>query len=406
MTKEKNSSKEPKIRPPKTLSPGQCNALHAKLSTALPDNQQGQLDAYLKGVNALRQRLSDFGAIGYGLGIRQDYGRGLSLAFHIYVAEKHPIESIKPCKVVPRTIQGMRTDVVPIGSLLPLNGGGRIWPSSSIEDVGPTDSAYSMPTAMLKDLCARRSVMNPLQAGVSIGPDRQSSPEVDEFQWAGTLGAFVRFKGQPSGQVYLLSNNHVMAGWTRGGQTPPKTVPKGTAIGQPGVIDDPIRAKAGLLYDAVPIQLNDAGKPNYADVALAALAPGVDYRADVYGYGAPNGSYCDGPEGFYAYQTVLKAGRTTGMTLGLIADLDANFWLQWDEEQFAWFEGQLGVMGTAAQPYFSAPGDSGSLVIDYCSGAAAGLLFAGSESGMSFVSPMDKVLSAFGPGKELELAQS
>lgn len=381
--------------------------------------------------------------VGFGLGFkRTDNGR-IELVARYYVRKKIRGQGIASRNLVPRIIGGLKTDVVELGTIAPIagarrprvnakrqpianeggdrhvldnggerrhiedNGGGRrhipdvgggrrhihddgggrrFIPSAAVEDFA-ADGGLS--TAEIKDLAARRSPAAKVAGGYSISPN-----DADKYPWAGTLACFVKGRGN---KRYVLSNNHVLAGWSslaaNGSVVATQTVPLATPIGQPGFIDDDTRVNIGKLAAAIDIQLN--GPINHADVALADLTLAQsDWDPNIRGIGKVEGPPIK-PDERYPFQTVVKAGRTSGVTLGLIYDLDANFWLSWDDTNDAWFEHQLGIMGTAAQPEFSGPGDSGSLVVDYLTNRAVGLLFAGAEAGLTFLNPVEYVLSAF-----------
>ena len=78
--------------------------------------------------------------------------------------------------------------------------------------------------------------------------------------------------------------------------------------------------------------------------------------------------------------TVLKTGRTTRHTRGLVRAVNVNNFLVDVGVGVARFDNQI-VIETAAPPQpFGRPGDSGSLIVDD-EGRPVALLFAGSASG-------------------------
>jgi hypothetical protein len=111
------------------------------------------------------------------------------------------------------------------------------------------------------------------------------------------------------------------------------------------------------------------------------------------------------------FPAVAKFGRTTGHTVGTVTafELD-NVRVQYDVGVVR-FDGQIEVAGTE-DASFSAPGDSGSLVVtattDESGAAAVGLLFAGSQTGgpsglgLTYVNPIVAVLAALEVELELE----
>lgn len=91
------------------------------------------------------------------------------------------------------------------------------------------------------------------------------------------------------------------------------------------------------------------------------------------GAGVPRGA-----AGARRRMLVRKGGRTTGVTEGVIRDVNADIRVGYDQGE-AVFKDQIAISGTGPQP-FSAAGDSGSAIIDGVTHAAVGLLFAGSDT--------------------------
>ena len=97
---------------------------------------------------------------------------------------------------------------------------------------------------------------------------------------------------------------------------------------------------------------------------------------------------------------VQKMGRTSCLTSGVIAGLDADIAVDYSfnprKPKLAKFVNQMVITGTKGN--FSGPGDSGSLILskDFCPQAVA-LLFAGSADGsLTFGNPISDVLSGLG----------
>jgi hypothetical protein len=224
----------------------------------------------------------------------------------------------------------------------------------------------------------------PVPIGVSTG-----HPDVT----AGTLGVRVT-NGR---DVFALSNNHVYA------------VENEAAVGdralQPGPYDggiDPGDA-IGTLFDFEPIRFDpEACDPvlgpndpdcNLIDAAIAVSSPDLLGTATLPdGYGAPSGASVEASPG----RSVMKYGRTTGLTAGEIAEVHAVIEVCYDPFFFfclkaARFVEQVGVgPGT-----FSQPGDSGSLIVTQGEKRPVALLFAGSAE-RTFANPIGPVLRRFG----------
>jgi hypothetical protein len=200
---------------------------------------------------------------------------------------------------------------------------------------------------------------------------------------AGTLGAVVR-RGQ---ERLLLTNAHVIA---RSGLASP-----GEAVLQPGPADGGAASdRVGSLDSWVAF---DAHAANRVDAALARLDPGTE--ADPTG--APTVT-----TGLDGDEEVEKVGRTTGFTRGRVTAIEVDDVVVDYGEGVGLlrFDGQVEVTGAGGP--FSRGGDSGSLVRLAGSGAAVGLLYAGSErggpdgSGLTFCNDISTVLEALGVALE------
>ncbi|HEX2346332.1 MAG TPA: fibronectin type III domain-containing protein [Gaiellaceae bacterium] len=197
----------------------------------------------------------------------------------------------------------------------------------------------------------------------------------------GTLGVRVT----DGTNVYALSNNHVFAG-INGASI-------GDAIISPGDVDggiDPDDIIGTLAaYEAIDFD----GGDNTMDAAIALTSPAnVATSTPADGYGTP--SPVTAPA--FLGQAVQKYGRTTGLQLGNVAGTDLTVdvcYLVLFEFclQEARFVGQISV----SPGPFSAPGDSGSLIVTQGGNQPVALLFAGGD-GLTIGSPIDAVLQRFG----------
>lgn len=218
--------------------------------------------------------------------------------------------------------------------------------------------------------------VRPLQPGVSVAHVRVT---------AGTLGAFVSPK--KGGPMRMLSNNHVLANTNRG--------KKGDKIVQPGSVDS-----GSVPEDVVGVldtfKMISFTKPNQVDAAVATVNRGIETKVNSF-RGIGRIREIVPPETFLADSpTVLKVGRTTGKTVGRVTAIEVDgIRVSFGGGKIARFDGQIEIGPDAEQP-FSAPGDSGSLVVssDRC---ATGLLFAGTQFGsLTFANPIELVLDGFG----------
>jgi hypothetical protein len=226
---------------------------------------------------------------------------------------------------------------------------------------------------------------------------------------SGTLGSLVN---DQSGNLYVLSNNHVLA------ESDQAAV--GSTIIQPGLVDTGcvplaagvtgIRAIASLQY-YVPL----INASTNTDAALAITsASSVDTTGSIVALGASGGGTnqiaaaapaAGQGETLSAANLntiqVAKSGRTTGLTCSTVDSIDNSLKISYYRDaagtQFytsKTFTNQIGIPGN----YFSDFGDSGSLVVDAANAQAVGLFFAGSAGsgstpGESFANPIGNVFS-------------
>ena len=288
------------------------------------------------------------------------------LSIIVSVIKKLPVAQLTEAAAVPKTLDGLKTDVIETGKIV----------------------AFQDPKQRLR----------PARPGCSLG---------HYLITAGTFGCLV----QRSAQNYILSNNHVLAnsneaqvgdpiwqpGKYDGGVSADQiaTLEQFIPIGFPG---DPAPTPtpepqpggcsplAALLkvFQAQPtpapkIQINEPGN-NTVDCALARpLSPDL-VSPDILNIGVPIGV------GSATLGTALqKMGRTTGYTTGQITQIDVTTSVDYGGK-IATFRNQL-MAGAMSQG-----GDSGSAVLDM-NRRAIGLLFAGSAS-TTILNPIQLVLDA------------
>lgn len=211
-----------------------------------------------------------------------------------------------------------------------------------------------------------RDRRRPASPGASIGHHAVT---------AGTLGCLVH-KG---GQVYILSNNHVLANTNRAAI--------GDPILQPGPTDGgSIRNDAiGHLSHFVPLDLNGA---NQLDAALALPDNAADVTKTI-----PLLGDITGITPARTGMKVAKYGRTTGLTFGEIISRDTDIRVDFTGGIIN-FENQLEIISQDGT-FFSQPGDSGAIIVEVDTLRAVGLLFAGAQAGSTFANPIANVLQAF-----------
>jgi len=268
----------------------------------------------------------------------------------VSVIKKLPLIQLPESSRVPRTLGGVKTDVVETGKVFALQD--------------PTQK------------------MRPARPGISIGHYQIT---------AGTLGCLV----QRDGQVYILSNNHVLAN--------SNAAQLGDAILQPGPHDGgTIADQIGTLEQFIPVgftggsgcspfaslmrlfgaatpMINEPGN-NTVDCAIAKPLSADLINPDILNIGIPTGV------GTATLGTqVQKSGRTTGLTTDQITQIDVTVSVNYGGK-LAIFRNQL-MAGAMSQG-----GDSGSAVLDM-NKQVVGLLFAGSNT-TTIMNPIQFVLDA------------
>lgn len=280
----------------------------------------------------LKQLLKKKNVVSVGIGTKKRGGVDTGIeAVVIGVRKKMPIADLKKSDIVPEMVDGKVSDVVEVGELKALSFIARV---------------------------------RPCPGGISCGSYRIT---------AGTLGAWVS-KG---GQSVLLSNNHVLADVNQG--------KPGDSIVQPGIYDKGKTPQDDIaqLSTFVPIKLLNRNiwqlildwllrrQPvNTVDCALA--KPLSDFNVinrSILGCGIPSG-ISEPTLGL----DVKKSGRSTELTKAKVTQVDVTARVN------------MGI-GTAIftdqfiveSPGFSAPGDSGSVILS-TENKFVGLLFAGGDS--------------------------
>ena len=281
------------------------------------------------------------------------------------VTKKVAASQLSSRDMVPAMLEGMPTDVVQTGIIRALQ---------------PTTNKH-----------------RPAPGGVSIG-HRDIT--------AGTLGCLVK----KDGQKFILSNNHVLANSNQ--------AEIGDPILQPGPYDGgtyPDDHIAGL-EDFVPINIigvpsecpiatgtasllneiakvlgsqvrmraiNQQATENLVDAAIARPLNPEDVTDEILQIGTIQGTAA-GELGM----AIKKSGRTTGLTTGVIEQVDVSVNVQYGEGQIAMFTDQV-MAGAMSQG-----GDSGSAVLDD-NNRLVGLLFAGSDT-TTVINRIENVFSSLG----------
>jgi len=281
-------------------------------------------------------------------------------AIRVGVKEKVPLAQLKKKDIIPRSLQGMETDVFPTEEI----------------------------TALAID---RKAKHRPAPGGVSIG-----HPSVT----AGTLGMVVRKAGRR-----ILSNNHVLAhsnaakigddAWQPGSYDGggiaecighlSEFVPigftgdgSGCLGGIIGKVLAPIFATIAELFGLTPRAIT-----NKVDAAIARPSRDEDVSDEILEIGKPTG-YGEAK----VSDKLKKSGRTTAVTQGDVIAIDGVSNVNYGDGRVAIFEDQI---ITSAM---SEGGDSGSAVLNQ-QNEVVGLLFGGSSS-LTIINKISNVIDALG----------
>lgn len=329
--------------------------------------------------------MSKSNVVGVAVGYKGDKtSESGELAVVVLVQQKLPLAALSASDVVPKTVDGVRTDVYEVGYL----------------------RAYDTPRDRFRPL---------VPSGVSIGHYKIT---------AGTLGTIVT--DRQTGEKLILSNNHVLAnsndaqvgdpilqpGPTDGGQNPGDVVARlerfvrlyyeGEQLGplpptEPGeggcllILVNIINALVGALGSGTKIS-TVAPQPsvttttqtvdNLVDAAVAKPLDPNMFTGQIRGIGTVSGT-----KPASLGMRVRKSGRTTDYTEGVVTLLNATVSVAYGANKTARFTGQI------ITEAMSQGGDSGSLIVDTTENKAVGLLFAGSNLATIF-NPINAVLDA------------
>ena len=278
--------------------------------------------------------------VGVGIGEKITDGTATGqMAVKLLVRVKYGEHEIPGGELLPRTVNGLPTDVEQVGTL-------RRFARGAATAAAP--APFVMPNP--------RTKIRPAPPGSSIGfrdPNNQ-------FKMAGTFGALTK-KGT---KVFVLSNNHVLADENQ--------LPLGSPIFQPGLLDggNPATDAIAKLTKFVTLKTNASNK---VDCAIAEANSTSVVTNKILFIGAPKGVTAAQID-----MVVHKFGRTTGYRVGRITSVETDVNVGYEIGTLT-FENQIIIVGLNGKQ-FSAAGDSGSLILERTTNKAVALLFAGSST--------------------------
>ncbi len=238
----------------------------------------------------------------------------------------------------------------------------------------------------------------PIQFGTSGGNRNDVS---NNSCCSGTLGSLVT----RGGTQYILSNNHVLACTDASSGC---TV--GSSIIQPGLVDTRCGQGAFSTVGQLSAFYNlETGTAPKIDAAIAQAAAGaVDTNGNVLFLGAttdannvplPGAPHAGSGVSAAINMAVAKSGRSTGLTCSTVLATTTTVSVKYQKgcgtgTMFSeTFTNQVDIAGGG----FSAPGDSGSLIVKQNTADPVALLYAGSDTD-SVGNPVAQVLSFFQSG--------
>jgi hypothetical protein len=289
--------------------------------------------------------------VGVGVGEKNalDAPTGV-MALKFFVRHKIPDQYLNDKTRLPRSLDGLPTDVEEIG----------IVRAFAMRKAAAVALAAAMPNP--------RTKMRPAHPGCSVGF------QLPRALMAGTFGALVKASG---GKVCILSNNHVLANENR--------LPLGDPIFQPGLLDggNPATDQIAKLDRFVALSATGV---NEVDAAIASVLKKTEVSRDVLFIGRPTGVTPARID-----MIVHKFGRTTDYTVGIITSINTDITISYDIGSL-FFSEQVLIRSLNPQP-FSKAGDSGSLILERETNRATALLFAGSAT-HTIANHFQKVLDA------------
>lgn len=268
-----------------------------------------------------------------------------NLAIRVYVAEKKSLDDIPTKQRIPKTIKGVKTDVIA--------------------------RQFQLNPLMIRvsdlQLMNDTSTYDPLEGGISIGPCRSiyfdaaeaachGAPGPGWYFIVGTLGAFVR--DNTTNAEMMLSNFHVMC--------VDDTWSVGDTMAQPSRVDG-----GSCPADTIG-SLQRASLGGKVDCAIADHTA-RDFHCGVVDIGDITGKGTASPG-----MAVRKRGRTTGLTYGTVDTVDLSVTINYcNGLGTVTLTNQIGIdVDPAQSAVFGISGDSGSVVVDG-NRKVVGLYFAG-----------------------------
>jgi hypothetical protein len=321
-----------------------------------------------------------------GVGIRQRAGEydPTEHVIKVFVFDKTETDEIP--KLYEGGKIGVDVEIMPVQIVRSPDKSSRKNPSKTTKKAKPSKASAAQKTraaaaaaaggggqsaaAQPQTLPPQRQRIRPIPGGVSISPLNAN--------FVGTLGCFLMRRNMDTEEIFVLSNNHVLADVD--------SLPPGTLIVQPGPESPPFQTSPAdafaALHTVIPIRFpGGTGSPpvfNRFDAAIANVTNGdIIQRGQMFGGIKYDPSRVVTP---IPGMRVMKMGRTTGFTRGMITATNLQgVQVNYGTQQFpriAVFRNTIRIVGDGGAS-FSLPGDSGSVILEEETGHPVALLFAG-----------------------------
>lgn len=378
--------------------------------------------------------LSKTGVVGVGIGYKNaEQGELDELSVVAMVEQKRPIAGIREEDLVPRDLDGIKTDVVEVGVIRAQNSTPRsrwrptIPAGVSISHYQVTAGTYG---AMVYDgngtayILSNNHVLANSNDALINDPILQPGPTDGGVQGSDTVAVLYRYAKLSYATDTVIGNANPIIGRdvvdkpepdpTPNPPTRPPTNPTNpndpsapstdgcasfivnfadaiAKANDPNARVQVVRSDAQTAtfdpYSPTTIEAQATIPENQLDAALALPTQAGMFSPNIQQIGIPTGT-----KPVSLGMQVRKHGRTTGFTTGTVTLINATIDVSYRTlagGQTARFTGQVMTTG------MSQGGDSGSLVVDGNSLNAVGLLFAGSGTATIFT-PIDRVLQKLG----------
>jgi hypothetical protein len=293
-----------------------------------------------------------------------------TICVRIYVQSKFDIDDVTPAYLLPSSFLDIPTDILPVGRLgverpLQRRLPAVAEPGKKIEYASPEE--------------------------VPIGPGSpirlQSNNANLSSRAVGTLGAIVTSKGK----TYILSCNHVLnyngrvnkdskAEIVSGDLSFGKYAPK---IAAPGKLFVPLKRNGSNVVDCALAEVRFVQQVPAPCDALPMLAEGPwkPPKAKLQAQFPAPIKVAESVEP-YRDQAVMKFGAVTGLTRGVVVDINADFYIDYGFGTFL-FKNQVVIDGQGQHNFegpfkdiFATDGDSGALLMDQQNQNPVALIFA------------------------------